>query len=150
MPKTEVPETPTTEPTVHPVEEVLEVYSQGDMLMNNQIQYIVEWTIKDGSLETAKKMVADVTKSVAANEPKMMAFHWYINEDQTKLYLVEWFADAGAIVDHFENVGEVLGEFFNYAEISRYEVFGDLTEEARGAVEGLGAQTFNHWDGFTR
>ncbi len=127
-----------------------DMLDQGDSIGGNQVQYIVEWTIKEGSLETAKKMAADVTKSVAANEPKMMAFQWYINEDQTKLYLVEWFADADAIVDHFENVGEALGEFFNYAEISRYEVFGDLTEEARRAVEGLGAQTFDHWDGFTR
>lgn len=150
MPKTEVLETLTTELTEPPVEEPAGVSSKGYKIMNNQVQYIVEWIIKEGSLDTAKKMAVDATEAVQANEPKMMAFHWYINEDQSKLYLVEWFEDADAIVDHFENIGESLAEFFNYAEISRYEVFGDLNEEAQRAVEGLGAQTFSHWNGFTR
>ncbi len=52
--------------------------------------------------------------------------------------------------DHFDNIGESLGELLNYAQITRYEVFGDLTEEAQQAVESLGAQTLGHWDGFTR
>lgn len=118
--------------------------------MSNQVQYIVEWTINEGALDTVKRMAAETVEAVNAKEPKMMAFHWYVNEDESKFYLVEWFADADAIVDHFENVGQALSELFNYAQISRFEVFGDLTEKSRAAVEQLGAQVFGHWNGFTR
>ncbi len=116
----------------------------------NQVQYIVEWSVNEGALDTVKQMAAESVESVEANEPKMMAFHWYVNKEQNKFYLVEWFEDADAIVDHFANIGESLGELLNHAQIARYEVFGDLTEEARQAVESLGAQTLGHWDGFTR
>lgn len=118
--------------------------------MSNQVQYIVEWTINEGALDIVKRMAAETVEAVNAKEPKMMAFHWYVNEDESKFYLVEWFADANAIVDHFENVGKALSELFNYAQISRFEVFGDLTEKSRAAVEQLGAQVFSHWNGFTR
>jgi quinol monooxygenase YgiN len=120
------------------------------MIMSNQVQYIVEWTINEGALDTVKRMAAETVEAVNAKEPKMMAFHWYVNEDESKFYLIEWFAGADAIVDHFENVGKALSELFNYAQISRFEVFGDLTEKSRAAVEQLGAQVFSHWNGFTR
>lgn len=118
--------------------------------MSNQVQYIVEWTINKGALDTVKRIAAETVEAVNVNEPKMMAFHWYVDEDESKFYLVEWFADADAIVEHFDNVGQALGELLNYAQISRYEVFGDLTEKSRAAVEQLGALEFGHWNGFTR
>jgi quinol monooxygenase YgiN len=119
-------------------------------ILSNQVQYMVEWTIKEGQLATAQAMAASTVETVAANEPEMMAFHWYLDEDESKLYLLEWFANADAMVVHFDHIGPSLTEFFNFAQITRFEVYGDLSGGAQAAVSALGATTFEHYSGFTR
>ena len=116
----------------------------------NQVQYTAEWAIHEGELERFKEIAKSGTALVEANEPEMLAFHWYFNEDESQAYLVEWYANADAIPHHMQNVGESLGQLLEISELSRFEVFGDLTDGANETLAPLQPDVFSHMDGFTR
>ena len=80
---------------------------------------------------------------VQDNEPDMKGYQWYFNEDQSKCYTAEWHQSSETLLAHLQNVGDVLPKFFQYSEITRFEVFGNPNAEALAAVEGLGAKTYS-------
>ena len=121
-----------------------------DPTHGNQVQYTAKWKIHDGELDSFKEIASSSTELVEANEPEMLAFHWYMNEDESEAYLVEWYANADAITHHFQNVQEPLGALLEISDLARFEVFGDLTDGATETLAALRPQTFSHWEGFTR
>ena len=118
--------------------------------MTNEIQYTVEWTIKSGGLESFKELANKVIKLVHDNEPEMKGYQWYFNADQSKCYTAEWQTSSESLLVHLQNIGEVLPQVLQFADITRFEVFGNLNPQALEAVQGLGAVVFNYFDGFTR
>ena len=118
--------------------------------MTNEIQYTIEWTIKPDQLDAFKELAKKVISMVQDNEPDMKGYQWYFNSDESKCYTSEWVADSEAILAHIGNVGEELPKLLAHCDITRFEVFGNINQQAREALEGLGAVTFGYFDGFTR
>ena len=118
--------------------------------MSEQIKYTVEWTINSGKLNEFKQIAQTAINSTKSNEPDMLGYQWYFNGDQSKCYLLERVSDSQALLAHFENVGQILPQLAEFAEITRFEIYGNLTEEAEKAIAPLGAKTFDYYDGFVR
>lgn len=118
--------------------------------MHAPIQYTIEWTLKPGGMEAFKKLGQGAIDAVRENEQGMKGYQWYFNEDSSKCYLSEWFADSGALLQHLANVGPTLPEFFEHSEITAFQVLGDLSPEARKAVAELNAEVHGFWAGFVR
>ena len=117
--------------------------------MANQIQYAVKWTIHEGKLEEFKTLAAEAISLVEANEPEMLGYHWYLNADQTHCTLIEQYPNADHILVHLGNVGATLGQLLEVADIS-IDVYGEISDEARGALDPLGAVYHAHRSGFSR
>ncbi len=117
--------------------------------MTNQIQYAVEWTIKPGGLAAFKALAQKIIPTVKS-ESGMLGYQWYFNADETKCYTVEWLADSDAIMAHLGNVGEELPKLFAHSDITRFEVFGNPSAQAKEALAGLGAVFNGYFDGFTK
>lgn len=118
--------------------------------MSDQIKYTVEWTIYDGKLNEFKEIAQAAISSTKSSEPDMLGYQWYFNDDQSKCYLLERVSDSQALLNHFENVGPILPQLSEFAEITRFEIYGNLTEEAEKAIAPLGAKTFDYYDGYIR
>ena len=118
--------------------------------MNNEIQYTVEWTIKPGGLDAFKDLAKQATKLVQENEPEMMGYQWYFNDDETKCYTAEWQTSSESLMAHLQNVGDILPKLLAHSDITRFEVFGNPNAEAMAAVKGIGAEVFGYFDGFIR
>ncbi|MDQ3291414.1 MAG: antibiotic biosynthesis monooxygenase [Bacteroidota bacterium] len=118
--------------------------------MTNQVQYTVELSISQGKMEEFRRIIQSFLEAIQNREPDTNAFQIYLNEDESKAYLVEWFKSSEAILAHFDNVGPMLPELLAIAPITRLEVFGNLTKEAEEAVKSLGATVLHYHAGFIR
>lgn len=115
-----------------------------------RISYLVELTIADGKLEEFKDKAKGYIKAVQEGEPGTLGYQWWIREDGTHCLLHETFESSEALLTHLANVGPSLPDLLAIAPITRLEVFGTASEQARAALAGLGAKHFPHFAGFDR
>ena len=117
--------------------------------MADQIQYAVKWSIHDGKLDEFKALAEEASRLVEQNEPNMLGYHWYFDADEKNCTLIEQYPGAEHILVHLGNVGEVLGKLTGVADLT-IDVYGSVSDEARGALDPLGAVYHDHFSGFSR
>jgi|AntAceMinimDraft_12_1070368.scaffolds.fasta_scaffold09276_5 quinol monooxygenase YgiN len=118
--------------------------------MSNQVQYLIEWTIKPGGLDAFKEMAANFAAGTEANEPLTKGYQWYFNDDESVCYTSEWHTDSDSLMTHLGNVGDTLPGLLAHCDITRFEVFGNASPAATEALKGLGAVFFKFHVGFAR
>jgi len=116
----------------------------------SKISYIVQWTINDGEADKFKEMARGFVSGVQQDEPGTLGYQWWIGEDGQHCLLEETFESSEALLTHLGNVVPNLGDIMAIAPITRVEVRGDASPEAREALAGLGASHFSHFAGFDR
>ena len=79
-----------------------------------------------------------------------LGYQWYVAEDGKHALLRETFASSEAMMTHLGNVGPSLPDLLAVAPITRLEVEGDPSDDARKALADLGAVHFRHHGGFDR
>lgn len=114
------------------------------------VAYLLEMTIEDGKLAEFKEKAADYTAAVRDGEPGTLEYQWWLSEDGKRSLLKETFDGSASILKHFENVGPTLPALLAIAPFTRLEVFGDVSAEARTALDDLGATYLDHLVGFER
>ena len=77
-------------------------------------------------------------------------YEWSFNADQTQLHVYERYADSAAALTHIQNVGPLLPEFMALTQNIRFEVYGEVSEEIKGALSELDVQYFQIFEGFHR
>ena len=116
----------------------------------SKVSYIIEFTIADGKVEEFKKMGSGFAAEVKAGEPGTLGYQCYLGEDPSRAILQETFASSEALLTHLGNVGPSLPPLLAIAPITRLEVIGSVSSDARAALDGLGAVYFPHMAGFDR
>lgn len=116
----------------------------------SKISYIVQWTINDGEVDNFKNMASGFVSGVQQNEAGTLGYQWWIGEDGKHCLLEETFESSEALLIHLGNVVPNLGDILAIAPITRVEVRGKASPDARKALEGLGATHFSHFAGFDR
>lgn len=118
--------------------------------MNNKANFTVEFSLQDGAQETFKNKLDEAITLVKANEPGALNYQFYFNDDETKCYVMEQYADSAAMMFHLSNVSGILNEILQISTLTRLEIFGALSEEAHSFASSMGARFYTHHDGFTR
>ena len=114
------------------------------------VSYVIEFTINEGELEKFKSLATGFTAQVKQNESGTVRYQWYLHESGNRCLLLESFTDSDALLTHLGNVGPSLPELLATAPITRWEVLGSLSDDARAALDSLGAEHFPSMVGFTR
>ncbi|MDH3671731.1 MAG: antibiotic biosynthesis monooxygenase [Gammaproteobacteria bacterium] len=114
------------------------------------IRVVAEVEIKRGRVDEFKTIAAEVIQRVEANEPRTWTYEWYLNEDESKCYVLEHYADSAATMAHMENVGPLLDRFFETCSIDNLSLFGEVSAEVREAFAALNPSVFEHWSGVSR
>jgi hypothetical protein len=89
---------------------------------------------------------------VEANEPDTINYQFYLNRDDTKCIVHETYANSEAVLAHNNGVASqtILPKIFRVARISRFDVYGNPSEELQKLLASFGAQTYNLFVGFSR
>jgi biotin carboxylase len=120
--------------------------------------FIATNRLKPGKLADEKRRVPGLVDFIEANEPQLIAFNEYANEDGTEVAVVQVHPDADSMAFHMEVVAERAAAA--YAETveatTSIQVFGmpsnavlELLERQAGAGVPLHVKRF-HLGGFTR
>ena len=83
-------------------------------------------------------------------EPKCLYYGFSFNDDQ--VHCREGYADADGLLAHLDNVGSLLQQALQLAEISRLEIHGpaDQLDKLRGPLTELNPQFFALEGGFRK
>ena len=119
---------------------------------HNQIHFRTEFTIEDGKIEEFKKLVQDMSRMVEANEPDTINYQFYLNRAETKCIVHETYANSEAVLAHNAGVASqtILPKIFSISRISRFDVYGNPSEELQKVLTSFSPQTYNLFAGFSR
>ena len=121
---------------------------------HNQIDFRAEFTIEEAKIEEYKKLVQDMSRMVEANESDTINYQFYLNRDETKCIVHEKYANSKAVLAQNSAVASqtILPKIFSVATISRFDVYGNPSEELQKVLKnsGFNPQTYNLFAGFSR
>jgi quinol monooxygenase YgiN len=121
-------------------------------MVRNEIRFRVELAIEGSKIEEYKKLVQDMVRVVEANEPDTINYEFYLNKSETSCVVNETYAHSEAALAHAKGVASqtILPKIFNISRITRFDVYGDPSDELQKALTSFGAQAYNLFAGFSR
>jgi hypothetical protein len=126
--------------------------------MTGPFIFIATNRLKQGKLESEKKRLPQLIDFIQANEPRLIAFNEYANEEGTEVAVVQVHPDADSMVFHMELIAERAASAYadTIDATTNIQVFGapsgTVTEMLRrqaGAGVPLSVKP-HHLGGFTR
>jgi quinol monooxygenase YgiN len=124
--------------------------------MSEPFIYIGTHTIKRGRLEEAKKMLQELVELVETNEPRLIAFNVYLDEEGDKVAIVQVHPDAASMEFHMQVISTHLANAFDVLESTESEqLYGKpgegMVESFQEYSPGTPITVFRvHEVGFTR
>ena len=126
--------------------------------MNGPFIFIATNRLKPGKLAEERERVPGLVDFVEANEPRLIAFNEYVNEDGTEVAVVQVHPDAESMAFHLEVIAERAAAAYaaTVDATTSIQVFGtpsdavlELLERQAGAGVPITVKSF-HLGGFTR
>ena len=95
--------------------------------------------LQDGKLPDFEKAFGELVHVVETNEPQMIAFNGYSNEDGTEVAVVQIHPDVASMQTHMQVVREHITHAYEELldETASIQVFGQLSDEARSMMQQL-------------
>jgi hypothetical protein len=120
--------------------------------------FIATNRLKQGKLDDEKKRLPDLVDFIQANEPRLIAFNEYANEEGTEVAVVQVHSDADSMVFHMNLIAERAASAYadTIDATTNILVFGapsdaitDMLRHQTGAGVPLSVKP-HHLGGFTR
>ena len=116
--------------------------------------------IKEGKLEDFRRSYREVVETVNEHEPRVIAFHGFVNEDGTEMTIIQVHPDTASMDFHMQVLRGKLGEHVARAlgpeliEPTRVEYYGTPSQTALEMDRQIPGLTVGikpvHVGGFTR
>jgi hypothetical protein len=126
--------------------------------MTGPFIFIATNRLKQGKLNSEKKRLPDLIDFIQANEPRLIAFNEYANEEGTEAAVVQVHPDTDSMVFHMELIAERAASAYadTIDATTNIQVFGtpggtvtDMLRRQAGAGVPLSIKP-HHLGGFTR
>ncbi len=123
-----------------------------DTMNHSQILFRAEFTIQEGKVEEYKKLVREMSRLGEANEPDTIRYQFYLNSSETKCVVYETYANSEAVFAHNTSIGSqtILPKIFNVSKISKFEVYGNPSEELQKVLTSFNPHRYSPFTGFAR
>ena len=119
--------------------------------MENHVSWIIELDVKEGKSDAATALMEKMVEVAKANEEGTLHYEWYFNDDKTTCHIYERYENSEAVLTHLKHLNEhFMDDFMAVYEPKSLNVYGDPSDDAREALDGLGANYFAFSDGFVR
>jgi quinol monooxygenase YgiN len=125
--------------------------------MSGPFVFIGTHRIADGQLEAFKKDAHALVQLVREREPQLLAFNFFLNEDETEVSVVQVHPDADSMLTHMqvakEHITEATETLLSTKDI---QIYGATNEAVVGMISQLTQAGVPmtvkpvHLDGFTR
>jgi hypothetical protein len=102
--------------------------------------FVSQSRIKEGRLDDFKRALHEMAEFVEANEPRVMAFEAYLNDDGTEVTGVQIHPDADSMAFHMQVAFEKIMEFDQYLDTQEVEVYGVPNDAVLGMMKQIGEQ----------
>ena len=107
--------------------------------MSGTFIYVGTTAIKPGKLEEARMNLAEVVDFVETNEPRMIAFHAFLDEEGSKLTIVQVHPDSASMEFHMQVNAKHFATAFDFLEAA-------VSEQYYGAISDALATELAKWD----
>jgi quinol monooxygenase YgiN len=107
----------------------------------SEIQGIARLAIHTGKLEEFKRCAAQCLESVRTKDTGTLQYDMYINSDQTECLAYERYRDSKALLEHLENLGDLMQAMLETCSITG-EILGNPSAELRKGLEGSGVKIY--------
>jgi quinol monooxygenase YgiN len=101
--------------------------------------HVGTYTIKPGKAEEARKRIAELVEFVETNEPRMIAFNVYFDEEGSKLTVVQVHPDSASMEFHLQVNAKHFTTAFDYLE-------SQMTDQYYGQISETLAAEVAKWD----
>jgi len=125
--------------------------------MPDPIVYIDSSQILEGKQEELKAAMNELVDFVAANEPQLISYNFFLSEDGTRMTVVAIHPDSASMECHMEVAGPAFRKFTEFINLSTIEVYGQVSDKVlnqlRQKAQMLGSGTVlvhNLYAGFAR
>jgi quinol monooxygenase YgiN len=98
------------------------------------------------NLDEFKQLAGDALK-VTAEDPGVLQYDWFFNDDEGTCVVRETYADSEAVLTHLGMVGEALGTMIELGGGVEVEVFGSPSEALRQATSAMQPKIYTFFQG---
>jgi quinol monooxygenase YgiN len=117
--------------------------------MTNNIYWTISANVKEGRLGGLKEHIVKMVE-ITKTEEGALNYGFWLNEDSTRLFIHERYANSEAAIAHIQNVGPHLDPFLDAVEMDPIDIFGNLSDEGKEAFAPFGASYTQHLNGFSK
>lgn len=107
--------------------------------MGKPFIYVGTYTIKAGKAEEARKRIAELVDFVETNEPRMIAFHCFLDEEASKMAVVQVHPDSASMEFHLQVNARHFTTAFDYLE-------SFMSDQYYGVMSETLAAELSKWD----
>ena len=126
--------------------------------MTGPFIFIATNRLRDGRFGAEQQRVPELSRFIEANEPRLIAFNEYANEDRSEVTVVQVHPDAASMEVHMGVVGDRARDAYaqTLEATTGIQVFGTPTENvlrllSQQAGSGIPLRIYpHHLGGFTR
>lgn len=126
--------------------------------MSEPFIFIGTHTLREGKLQDFKQQWLELLEMVEAKEPRLIAFHAYVNEDGTELTGVQVHPDADSMLFHMQVVRDHISEAHQSVveKTERIDIYGNPSDAVLEMIRQLAGSEVplnvkaHHLGGFTR
>ena len=118
--------------------------------------FIGTHTIKEGKLEDFKEHFREFSKFIEANEPRLIHFALYINDDGTEVSVVQVHPDEDSMAFHMQVAGEHFAQAYEFLDSTKsIQIYGTssgaLVEQMKQvSSQGVAVMAKTEFTGFNR
>ena len=107
--------------------------------MSGPVINVFTYTIKPGKEEEARKRIAELVDFVETNEPRMIAFHAYLDQDGSTLSIVQVHPDSASMEFHMQVNAKHFATAFDWLDTS-------ISQQYLGPISDALAAELAKWD----
>ena len=107
--------------------------------MSGPLIVVLTYTIKPGKEEEARKRIAEHVDFVETNEPRMIAFHMYLDQDGNTLSIVQVHPDSASMEFHMQVNAKHFATAFDWLDTS-------ISQQYLGPISDALAAELAKWD----
>ena len=118
--------------------------------MASTVSWVVRLRVKDGQLDAFKALMEEMVASTQT-EPGTLAYEWFIDDAGENVHIYERYADSAATMTHASGFGEKFAErFLASVDVTGFDIYGEPSDDVKGAFEAMSPAYFGSWGGFAR
>jgi hypothetical protein len=98
--------------------------------MSDAIFYVDTSDVREGALDELKAGMKQLAEFVEANEPRIIAYNVYFDDDGNKMTVVHVHPDSASFEYHMEVAGPVFRRLAELVTLSSIHIYGEPSERA--------------------